>query len=426
MPDRARAIVKDSDDKTCLKNASDTTKWADRARALPAWCRSRALDLPRGSHAGVAALAFALVLCIQGYSLFVGHQGSPQQMLRVPNSSGSTPSAGFDGQFFLALANDPWLLHGSQGSLDAPQLRARRIGLPLIAWALAPFGGTASVRLLMAEVLFLIVLLFVAQDAARTADLPSLLALAIAALLPFVISIELVTSELPTAAMLLFAAHEQRKGRRCLAAVLFGFACICREVAVLAVAAFAADSLIHGKRKDAAILLGGCLPFVAWCSYLWFRFPDQGRGSGLLQNLCAPGEGLVKAVYYSAASVFASGLQLKPLGLLAATLWYAVGTVLAVLLLRKGVSAGRLTACAGALIVLLLSYGGAAMAYNGIFNFGRQLFLLVAGLLIVLLEESDSLSHTEQVLLISWVSIGGVLGVSWWLREIVQSLGAAA
>lgn len=395
----------------------------DCAKALLAWCRLGAGDGSRRvSYAGVAILSSMFVLGVQGYSLVAAHQGIPQRMLRVPDRSGASPSAGFDGQFFLALANDPWLLHGGERSLDSPRLRARRIGFPLIAWALAPIGGTAAGRLLISESLFLVLLLFVARDSARTAGLPPLFLLAIATLLPFVISIEVVTSELPTAATILLAAHARRRSRICLAAALLGFACLCKEVAVLAVAAFAADSLIHGRRRDGAILLGAVLPFLAWCSYLWFRLSAVGGKGGLLQNLGAPAEGLCKAIWFSATEVFANGFQLKPLGLLAATLWYAVGTAVALWLLRRGTSSGRLTACAGALLVLLLSYGEAANAYNEIVNFARQLFLLVAGLLIVLLEEADSLSRTERLSLITWLSVGGVLGMSWWCKEILTGL----
>lgn len=51
--------------------------------------------------------------------------------LRLPTSHSP---AGYDGQFYLMMATDPWLLDGSAiTSIDAPRYRYRRIGVPALA-----------------------------------------------------------------------------------------------------------------------------------------------------------------------------------------------------------------------------------------------------------------------------------------------------
>jgi HAMP domain-containing protein len=61
----------------------------------------------------------------------------PQDL--APGTFRNRHPAGYDGQFYRFLAHDPFLRRGTAACLDAPVLRARRILVPLLAWALA--GG---------------------------------------------------------------------------------------------------------------------------------------------------------------------------------------------------------------------------------------------------------------------------------------------
>jgi hypothetical protein len=167
------------------------------------------------------------------------------------------------------------------------------------------------------------------------------------------------------------------------------------------------------------------LPLIGWQAYLWLRFPKSTGIGGLLRNFELPGQGLLAAIANPLAEIAVAGFHPKQLALLTTTLWYLAGGVFAVLLLKKGSSDGRLTACFGAAVVLLLSYGGSAQAYNEIFNFGRQLFILVVGVLTTLLQETSSLSRHERVFILAWLMLGATFGVSWWVQEILTSSLAA-
>jgi hypothetical protein len=373
------------------------------------------------SYIAASALAVAMAVSLQYFSFVVGHKAVPERMLRVADPSQPEREKGFDGQFFLALAKDPLVGPATARALDSPALRAQRIGLPLIAWLLAPLVGGAAAGLLLAETLFLFLLVALVQSGARRQGLPPFLCPAVVLLLPFALSMELVTSELPTAAVLLLAANEHRRGNHRSALVTLGAACLFKEVAVIAVAASAAISLFSGRRRECALCLASTLPLIGWQAYLGLRFREIDGSSGLLSNLGPPGRGLADALLNPLADIAVAGFHPKPLALLAAVLWYATGGVYAIILLKKGISAGRLIACFGAAFVVFLSYGGSAQAYNEIFNFGRQLFLLVVGLLMVLLYEAASLSRRERAFITVWLMLGSGLGVSWWIQKILTS-----
>jgi len=379
---------------------------------------ARLPDAPR-QYLAASVLSVLLALSLQGLSFTVGHQADPAQMLRLPDPSRSV--GGFDGQFFLALAKDPLAIAPTTAkALDSPVLRARRIGLPLTAWLLAWFVGGAAAGLLVAESLFLLALVAIVQGELRREGLPPLLCPAIALLLPFALSTELVTAELPTAVMLLLSARQQRRGRGRSALAALAAACLFKEVAVLAVAGLAVSSALCRRRRECVLRLACMLPLFGWQAYLSLRFARTGIGE-LLPNLALPGRGLLAAIVNPLAELAVAGFHAKQLALLTATLWYVAGGAFAVLLLKRGPSDGRLTAGLGAVLVLLLSYGGSTQAYNEIFNFGRQLFLVVIGISNVLLFETWSLSRREHAFITAWLIAGAALGAAWWAEQIMSS-----
>ena len=342
-------------------------------------------------------------------------------MLRAVPSTADGEEAGFDGQFFLRLAEDPLVGPETARALDAPALRARRIGLPIAGRLFALLAGSPQAGLLLAESASLLLLIIVAQLGARAGQLSPWAVLAVPLSLPFALSLELVTAELGVAALVLLAAS----GRLPVRVGALAAACLFKEVGALAVAAFSLASFLQGRRREGVLTLAALLPFAGWQLYLALHL---GGGTGvpaLFKNLSIPGAGIVKALSVQ-LSALSSGLgDAKVVGLLAAILWYVAGTVLALLLLRGGWTRGRLLAAAGGFLVVLLSHGGTAQAYDEVFNFGRQLFLLPVGLLIVLFLETSSLTLRLRRTLIAWHAAGALLGLGWLLQEVLsQRLGA--
>ena len=357
-----------------------------------------------------------LSIGLQAFSLVYGHAGRPEHMLRA-----APAEAGFDGQFFLRLAEDPLVGPETARALDTPALRARRIGLPVAGRLFALLAGSPQAGLLLAESASLLLLIAIAQRGAWAGHVSPWAVLAVPLSLPFALSLELVTAELGVAALVLLAAY----GSLPVTIGALAAACLFKEVGALAVAAFALASLLQGRKREGLLTLTALLPFAGWQLYLALRLRSGTDLPILLKNLTVPGAGIVKALA-AQLSVLSSGLgDAKAAGLLAAILWYGVGTVLALLLLRGGWTRGRLLAMAGGVLVVLLSHGGAAQAFNEVFNFGRQLFLLPAGLLIVLFLESSSLTHRLRLVLIAWHAAGALLGLGWFLQEVLSQRLAA-
>ncbi len=367
-------------------------------------------------------------MAIQLVSLFHAHRGSPEGMARVADSTDPRNLDGFDGQYFLALAKDPLLLHGAESALDSPGIRARRIGLPALAWLLAPLVGGAGPALLVAEALAACCLVAVAAAGLRVAGESPAWCAAIGLLLPFVLSIELVTAELLAAALVLAAAHAAESGRRPAFVLLLGSACLAKEAAVLAAIAFGLAALLRRRVTEAALAFSSVLPLAAWQAYLSFRLPAVRSDAGvvgLLENLGIPGKGLLQGLLTPLDGLLSGQAQLRQVGILAAVSWMAAGAALAVVLLATGRTAGRLLGGAGAFLALTLSYGGAAHAYDGVFNFGRQLFLLPCGLLVVFFHEGKAVTGAQRTLLRAWLAFGGFLGLSWWVVKALVSPPAA-
>ncbi len=95
-----------------------------------------------------ACLAVLLVACWQWLTVQANYGGNWTGLFRIgavmpmpPNWSGelvrSGHPSGYDGQFFLVLAHDPWLREDVAVYLDAPAFRARRILIPALSWMLA-------------------------------------------------------------------------------------------------------------------------------------------------------------------------------------------------------------------------------------------------------------------------------------------------
>ncbi len=388
----------------------------DRSRFVSG---DRSRCLPKRVYATAGLSTIIVILCLQIVSLNKTHGGNPEHMLRLATQSPGRTD-GFDGQFYLLLAQDPLLLHGSDKQTRCPVLRARRIGLPMVSRLFGLFGLNRASGLLATESLFVVLFIVFLTWAAAESRLPALLIPVAAFSLPFVLSIELVTSELPTSALLIFALYAHRKSKPIAAILLLGTACLFKEVAVLAVAAcFVVRCTKTGYEKRR-----GCArepdpvfnmeslsssDFAVAIDLEWF----------VTESLPYTGKRIVhrhlticrKPAESSMRAEISRALHGQSCGFLG-------GIILAIRLAVTQISPARLTAVMGALLVFLLRYGGEAHIYNEIFNFGRQLFLLPVGLLAVTLLEQDMLQCRDRKALYAWICLGGFLGLSWWIHHL--------
>jgi hypothetical protein len=266
----------------------------DASSPMPPRPRSRL----RGSTlVGLAVLALWGTSIPYGVERYFG--GDPRILLRLgadfrhPEALRGVPffgRAGYDGQFFAALATDPLLLRPETASfLDAPLYRAGRIGLPLLAWGLAAGNDPAAILVyqLLCWSLGALCAWIVARWLEDEGHSP-LWAVPLALSGGVVASMY---SSLPDAAacsFLVAALWLHRRGRTAWSIAVLAFACLVKETNVVAAAAIAAAELRDGRFRRAA--LSAAVPIavlLVWRAWVLSR-PGFGDAALVADNFGVP------------------------------------------------------------------------------------------------------------------------------------------
>ena len=183
---------------------------------------------------------------------------------------------GYDGQFYRFLAHDPFLQKDYFRYVDAPQLRFRRLLIPLAAWLFA-LGQRDWIdgAFLAVEMLFLALgVYWCARLLARRGRSPlwGLLFVMVPATLA---SFDRMLVDGPLAALFagfLLYCEEQRWNRVWVLAML---AALTRETGFLFVGALVADRLLHRDWRRAAWYASSGIPALAWYGYVAARLPHD-------------------------------------------------------------------------------------------------------------------------------------------------------
>ncbi len=373
---------------------------------------------------------------IQVSWFFVKHDGLPLRMCRLGSKQAEIAGIsrvdesgrivvldgdGFDGQFFYLLGADP-LLRGDTvwRALGAPQLRARRIGLAWVGLSLGFGKDGRAIGLLSAQSLSLLALLALLQFQAFRVGIPPWLCVAIPLLLPVLTPLAFVTAELLAGVLVvgaLVAAENERSGT---ATLLVAFACLCKEICVLVVAALVVGALVKRRWRCAALYGLAAGPLMVWMIYLGVALPVPPHPGDSLQNLGWP---LVGAGSASLADFldFLDWIQpLRAAGNFVARGWYLAMAIVALSLsVRRPLTAARTLLGLSAMVALVLSSGDPASAYDYIFNFARQLFLLPLAAVAILFLEWKTLPWWGRIGLQVWIWAGAVIGLGWAVRQIL-------
>ena len=206
-------------------------------------------------------------------------------------------SDGYDGQFYLALALDPFLRTPLTRAIDDPRYRAHRIAWPLAAWLL---GGGQPLAVLAA--LHLLLLLAVAAGGwavARWAVAHGASALwgyAWVFALGTLVSVERMLGDAVMVSLLLvgIVLARERGPRAHTPAGLLALAVLQKETAILAASALVAPVPPPERRRAALRLLLALAPIAAWWLYVAAR-TDPGAPVFAI-NFAAPGTGIARAV----------------------------------------------------------------------------------------------------------------------------------
>ncbi len=203
------------------------------------------------------------------------------------------PGAGYDGQFYRYLAHDPFLQKGYSRYVDAPQVRFRRLLVPLAAWLFA-LGQQHWID----DAYFAVEMVFLALGAYWSARLLArrgrsplwgLLFVVVPATLA---SFDRMLVDGPLLALFagfLLYCEEERWNRVWVLAML---AALTRETGLLLGAALVTDRLLDRDWRRAAWFASSGVPAVAWYAYLAARLPHEGLAAefavpvwGLLRRL---------------------------------------------------------------------------------------------------------------------------------------------
>jgi len=201
--------------------------------------------------------------------------------------------AGYDGQYYLALALDPALRNPQTlEALDHPAYRSRRILLPLLGYALGLGQPTLiPYALPLLNAAAVIALVWLAACWLEGAGRSGWLGLLVLALPGVWEALALTTTDLLCSALVLAALLALRRRRPGLAAVALALAALTRETALLYWIAILGALFCARQWRTLLWLLPAGLPAAAWNFYLLHHVP-AGEGGNVIQILFGmPGAG---------------------------------------------------------------------------------------------------------------------------------------
>ncbi|OGV42070.1 MAG: hypothetical protein A2X46_05840 [Lentisphaerae bacterium GWF2_57_35] len=213
---------------------------------------------------------------------------------------------GYDGQFFLSIALDPFLSHAqSLASLDNPRYRYRRILFPMLGYALS-LGRHSVIPFMLViinAVCFVSLVVVVARLLAdkRSSTRGALFVLGIPG---FWCSLLLTTSDLMASLFLALTLLAFTRQRYKSAALWYGLAGLTHETMLAAAGALALPLLFNKQFRCAGAMLWGCIPVILWNLFVFYHVPSVGSTSGILENFTLPGAGLVQKFMSVSAGPF--------------------------------------------------------------------------------------------------------------------------
>jgi len=235
-----------------------------------------------------ATLAVLLVLAWQALTVHVNYQGNWTGLFRI-GSQTKLPAAlsqgvfrnanpsGYDGQYYLILAHDPFLRHGAATYLDESPQRSRRILIPVMAWALAAGRPT-----FIAGAYILVVLAFIFAGAYWLARIQMFQGrhpawgLCFLAMPPVLVAVDSMTVDVAIAALAAGFAWHLITRRVSVLWLILAAAGLVRETGLLLVAACVLASIYQRDWRKAALWATAALPALCWYCYLQTVLPGAG------------------------------------------------------------------------------------------------------------------------------------------------------
>lgn len=181
-------------------------------------------------------------------------------------------NSGFDGQFYLLAAYDPWLEKGYAQRMDLPGLRYNRILIPALANVLA-LGGGPQIPMTFAflQWLFAGLGVWALADFAARRRVPAVYGLLMFAVPAVWISLDRMVVDMALVALLVVAVNEADARRGATMTLALAAACLTRDTGLLAAGLLGAWHWWRGEKKFAVLCAAAALPAAGWWSYVAFH-----------------------------------------------------------------------------------------------------------------------------------------------------------
>ncbi len=197
--------------------------------------------------------------------------------------------AGYDGQFFLSMALDPFLQNdGTIAALDSPPYRYRRIFYALLGHLLG-LGNRQVIpyMLVLINYLCIIALVWMASWGLKQTEEPRWHGLLVLCVPGVWMTLWLSTADLLSSTLLMGAICCYRYSRSNLTSLSISLACLTRETMVLGWLALVICSIQDRNWRLFWGLMGAIVPVVVWNSYVSARLVG-GVGPSLALNFSLP------------------------------------------------------------------------------------------------------------------------------------------
>jgi hypothetical protein len=221
----------------------------------------------------------------------------PIPVFILPSVDGARAD-GFDGQYYLMLAFDPFLQSDIAGGLDRPHVRVRRVSVPLLAW----ITGLGQPSLILYtfyfwNALFIAVGAWALASWAAARDESPWWGLAFAVSLGTFITLWRMMGDAWATAMMLamFWFFYDKKAR--LAGVAMFLMLISKETLLFAAGAILLQALWEKRRREFAWLAAGMAAAFAWWGYGTWAARNMTDFGETLFNFTWPVIGPFKALF---------------------------------------------------------------------------------------------------------------------------------
>lgn len=236
----------------------------------------------------VAASATLVVLFWQSVTVHFNYGGNWSGLYDIGNRWALPPALsaeqnlvfdnpGYDGGFYHLVAHDPWLTRGFSNFVDNPNLRWRRMLVPVLAY-LTAFGSDQRIHgcYIGINLLFIFAGAFWLASFCALHGLSVQWGFAFLAIPSVLVSIDRLTIDTALAALTIGFIFHACKGHSIRSLALLALCPLARETGLLFTAGSAWEHAGKHEWRKVAYSFMSAFPFLLWCLFVSSRSPHDG------------------------------------------------------------------------------------------------------------------------------------------------------